>query len=102
MEYRFVFLPAIGNDNMPFYGSSVATKKIAEEQLSLIADYTLHLHNRDIMMDYSNAGYIEMYIDGDWEAVEEHQLVHQQKYRNRLKMVAVSTHSYGSDLISIL
>ncbi|MCK4843252.1 MAG: hypothetical protein KAT04_15430 [Methylococcales bacterium] len=70
-EYRFVFCPAIGLSQTPFYGDSVSSLELAEGQLNIIANYTLHLHNENLMQDYSNVGYIEKYIDDDWEEIEE-------------------------------
>jgi len=71
MEYRFVFCPAIGVSKMPFYGDSVSSQELAEGQLNIVANYTLHLHNENLIKDCSNIGYIEKFIDGDWEEIEE-------------------------------
>ncbi|MCK4841952.1 MAG: hypothetical protein KAT04_08720 [Methylococcales bacterium] len=71
MEYRFVFCPAIGLCQKPFYGDSVQSKERAEGQLNIIANYTLHLQNENLMQDHSNVGYLEVFIDDDWEEVEE-------------------------------
>ena len=71
MKFRFVFFSAIGASQIPFYGSSVSSQELAEGQLNIISNYTLHLHNENLMQDYSNFGYIEKFIDDDWEEIEE-------------------------------
>ena len=71
MEYRFVFCPAIGVTQEPFYGNSVGSEELAQEQLNIIAEYTLHLHKNNLMQDYSNLGYIELFDGEDWNEIIE-------------------------------
>ena len=71
MEFRFVFCPAVGLTQEPFYGTSVASKGLAQDQLNVIAEYTLHLHKTNVMQDYSNCGYIEAFDGEDWTEIEE-------------------------------
>ena len=39
--------------------------------LNAIADYTLMLHETSLMPDYSNYGYIEEWIDGEWLEIDD-------------------------------
>ena len=71
-EYRFTFYPAIDRDSNPFIGDPVESKEIAENQLYIIAGYTLHLHETSLMLDYSNYGTIEKREGGgEWEEMGE-------------------------------
>jgi len=74
MGFRFVFCPAIGVSKAQFYGAEVINIKIAKDQLNIIANYTLHLHNENLIKDHSNIGYIEKFIKGNWEEIEEDEI----------------------------
>lgn len=73
MKYRFVFYPAIGATQAPeFKGQPVSSLELAEGQMNIIANYTLHLHENNLMTDFSNTGYIERRgLNGDWEELSE-------------------------------
>ena len=73
-EYRFTFCPAIDRNLNSFVGDVVESKEIAENQLSAIARYTLHLHEIGLMPDYSNYGFIEKRDGGgEWEEMGEYE-----------------------------
>ena len=66
-EFRVHFDPQVESKFEPFIGDPVINIKVAEDQLNMIAMYTLHLHETSIMPDYSNYGYIEVKgDDGVW------------------------------------
>jgi hypothetical protein len=71
-EYRFSFDPAFEEDVDPFVGKPVNSRELAEKQMSLIAQYTLYLHEVDLMYDYSNLGFLEKRDPGGlWEVIED-------------------------------
>lgn len=74
MKYRLSFYPAfektgIGGQKDSFM-REYTTLALAREHLNLIADYTLFLHGAEIMPDYSNSGFIEVWDDCEWVEVE--------------------------------
>ena len=72
IEYRFTFDPQFQGDVDPFVGEAVNSKELAEGQLNIIANYTLHLHEISLVPDYTNYGFIEQRIDGgQWETIDE-------------------------------
>jgi len=73
MEFRFVFYPAIGVTQAPeFIGQPVSSLELAEGQMNIISNYTLHLHENKLMTDFSNTGYIERRENnGEWEEISE-------------------------------
>lgn len=74
-EYRFVFEPQFQGDFDPYVGESVSSIELAEEQMSLIAKYTLYLHETSLMPDYTNFGFLERKESGGvWEEVDEDEL----------------------------
>ena len=76
MEYRFVFCPAFGVTTAEsFYGDSVNSQELAEGQMSIIANYTLHLHSNKLMADFLNFERIEKKSNGgEWEEISEDDL----------------------------
>ncbi len=74
-EYRFTFDPQFQGDAAPFVGEPVNSQELAEGQLYIIANYTLHLHETSLMPDYTNYGFLEMRTDGGaWEEIDEDDL----------------------------
>lgn len=74
-EYRFTFDPQFQGDTDPFIGEPVSSQELAEGQLSVVANYTLMLHETSLMPDYTNYGFIEKRETGEsWEIVEEDEL----------------------------
>ena len=72
LEYRVVFFPHFMEYFPHFCGEPVSTQEEAFNSLSVIADYTLYLHEHSLMPDYSNYGYIEQRgRDGEWILVED-------------------------------
>ena len=73
--FRFTFDPEFCGDCDPFVGEPVSTLELAKGQLSVIADYTLHLHECSLMPDHSNYGFVESReAGGRWEQVGEDDL----------------------------
>jgi hypothetical protein len=69
-SYRFKFA-AVFDDRQVFNGEPCDTKTAASQQLEIVANYTLYLHECKFMNDYSNAGWIEQFIDGEWVEIDE-------------------------------
>lgn len=73
--YRFCFNHLLESCKpLVFYGEPVRFISIAESQMNVVANYTLHLHKSKLMDDYSNYGWIEKLIDNDWIEVDEDEL----------------------------
>ena len=70
-RFRACFLPSIETGAKTFITDERSNAEGAKALLDEIANYTLHLQDLGLMSDYSNAGYVEQFIDGDWEEVEE-------------------------------
>lgn len=74
-EYRATFDPQFQGDAGPFISDPVGSQELAEGQLALIANYTLHLHENSLMSDWSNYGFIECREDGgEWIVLDEDDL----------------------------
>ena len=74
-QYRFVFINIMGaEDNGVFTSEPVNSQELAEGQMNLVANYTLHLHECSLMPDYSNYGYIERFEDSVWMPIDEDEL----------------------------
>jgi len=69
-NYRVIFVPAIEKSAIHTFVAYSDDLKGAHVMLKTIADYTLSLHDLDLMPDYSNFGCIEEYIDGDWSEID--------------------------------
>lgn len=70
--YRFCFNHLLESDSpLTFYGEPVRFVSIAESQMNVIANYTLHLHKVKLMDDHSNYGWIETDFSGEWVEVDE-------------------------------
>ena len=75
IKYRMLFSPNVFGCGDPFVGEPVDSQELAEGQLNVIANYTLLLHEQDLMADHSNYGCVErMDDDGDWVDVDEDDL----------------------------
>jgi len=70
--YRFVFCACIGTDE--YRGQEVETLGEAINGLMQIANYTLFLHDKDLMQDFSNYGRVEIFEDGSWVEIDEDEL----------------------------
>ena len=68
--YQVSFVPAIGGGIKPFT-SVTNSLESAKEILKNISNYTLVLHDRGLMHDHSNYGYIETLVDGSWVMLDE-------------------------------
>ena len=62
-----------GDEDFRFITDPVDTYEEAELQLDAIANYTIHLHDTDLMIDYTNAGIIQIFRkdDGEWTDFDE-------------------------------
>ena len=67
-KYKLEFNPKIGLAKQFVRGFE--THAEAEAALSIIADYTLFLHDNLLMNDFSNVGCIYRLEDGDWIEVD--------------------------------
>lgn len=70
-NYRVLFVPAVEKSATESFAVPAESIQEARTILNAIADYTLHMHNKRLMQDYSNFGCVEQFIDGEWEEVEE-------------------------------
>jgi len=70
LNYRLNFIPAleVSSDSITVCSSSLEQSR---QELNIIANYTLFLHDNGMMNDYSNCGWIEELVDGEWEEVDE-------------------------------
>ncbi len=66
LNFRMVFTPAIEFDINKEVIIRSATAKKAQEDLDIISLYTLFLQDNNMMDDYSNMGYVEEFVDGEW------------------------------------
>lgn len=74
-QYRFTFDPSLLSGAGPFVSSPVNSKELAEAQMELVAQYTLHLHEASLMPDHTNYGFLEKRENGGlWEEVDEDEL----------------------------
>jgi len=67
-KISFIYALELGQDA---YIQEFKTLGEAKSALEAIALYTLHLHDKKVMPDYSNVAFIEQYIGGEWEEVDE-------------------------------
>tara|TARA_R110000823_G_scaffold308605_1_gene432249 strand:+ start:1242 stop:1472 length:231 start_codon:yes stop_codon:yes gene_type:complete len=70
LNYRVNFIPAVERTSNSIKIRS-ATLEQATQELNIIANYTLFLHDNGMMQDYSNVGWVEKLVDGVWEEVDE-------------------------------
>lgn len=70
-KFRVLFIPAIESGAKEHSTNEFDTLAEANAVKSAIADYTLFLHDNVLMPDYSNAGWVEQFVDGEWEEVED-------------------------------
>ncbi len=64
MNYKIVFIPILGDK--AGFEQEFATQEEAETALEAISLYTLFLHERNIMEDHSNWGFVYMREGTDW------------------------------------
>lgn len=70
-KFRASFIPALEASAEEFNSEVVGSYELAKAILDNIATYTLYLHGRSVMHDYSNAGWVEQFVDGEWVEIEE-------------------------------
>jgi len=69
-KYRIDFIPAFEAGGWS-YTEEFNDLSVAKIVLNSIANYTLMLHEKELMHDYSNVVWIEIFEDGDWMEIEE-------------------------------
>lgn len=69
-EFRLWFKPSIEKDPEPYITEfdDYASAKLALDE---IAVYTLFLHHQKLMIGYSNIGFIQQMVDGEWEDYDD-------------------------------
>lgn len=72
-EFRACFVPALEASSEEFYSEIVGSYELAKTILENIANYTLYLHGRCVMQDFSNYGWVEQKVKGEWIAFEDEQ-----------------------------
>lgn len=73
--YKIYFIYAVEKSG-DSYNEEFDNLEVAKAALNSIALYTLKLHDNNLMDDYSNCGFIEEFIDGEWQDVDEELLSH--------------------------
>ena len=68
-KFRILFNPKIGCDG-EFIKDGFDDFESARKAMNLIGEYTLMLHERSLMPDYSNYGEVQELINGEWEEAE--------------------------------
>lgn len=69
LNYKLSFVPSLETNSGPIEMRS-ATLEQAKQELDIIANYTLFLHDKGLMRDYSNTSWIKKLVDGEWEDVD--------------------------------
>ena len=69
MEYKVVFYTRLTLGSVPFE-QSYETSAAAEIALDAIANYTLDLHEKNLMPDHSNTGLVMKLVDGEWIEID--------------------------------
>lgn len=70
-KFRFVFAPSLEQQGESYLGDVVGSYESARSIGDAIADYTLLLHKRGLMVDDSNFGVVEQMVDGEWQVFED-------------------------------
>lgn len=68
MDYKAVFIPAVGQDAV--FEQEFKTSEEAEAAIMAIANYTLFLHEVSLMPDYSNCGMVMKRDGDDWIEID--------------------------------
>jgi hypothetical protein len=68
MDYKILFIPAMGREEQ--FEKEYETHQQAEIALDAIANYTLLLHDHDLMADYSNCGMVLERVGDDWIEID--------------------------------
>ena len=69
-KYRIGFIPALEAGGWS-YTEDFNDLSVAKVVLNSIANYTLMLHEKDLMQDFSNVALVEVFEDGEWIEIEE-------------------------------
>ncbi len=70
-DYRTMFIPAIEKYTAGAFTIDADSVDDARKTLAAVANYTLYLHSNQLMHDFSNTGWIEQFIDGEWQEVDQ-------------------------------
>ena len=65
-KISFIYAMELSSDS---YDQEFKTLEEAKAALESVALYTLVLHEKGIMPDYSNVAFIQEYVDGEWEEI---------------------------------
>lgn len=66
-NFKVSFIPALEvNANDDFCIENIHSFDLAVMIKNSLADYTLFLHDRSLMIDYSNMAIIEQNVNGEW------------------------------------
>jgi hypothetical protein len=70
LNYRVNFLPAIeiSSDNIIL---EFNTLEEANQNLNSMAQLLLFMQNNSMMNDFSNTAWVEQFVDGEWEEIED-------------------------------
>jgi len=70
-QFRFCFHPCFESDDSHFESAVCGSYDAAKSRMDAVADYTLYLHNHDLMHDHSNFGWVEQKVGDEWIAFDE-------------------------------
>ncbi len=68
MKFKVIFHPDFEDESI--FNETCATLTEAKAALNAIANYTLFLHDKKFMPDYSNCGWIAELVNGEWQEIE--------------------------------
>jgi len=69
-RFRVLFDACVSSGYTPYESKEYESYSEASSVLMEIAIYTLHLHDRDLMEEYSNYGVVQQFIENEWEDME--------------------------------
>ena len=70
-EFRASFVPAFEASSEAHKSEIVGSYELAKCILDSLANYTLYLHGRSVMQDFSNYGWVEQKINGEWLEIDD-------------------------------
>lgn len=70
LEYRVIFFPAIDSSNESIK-LGFDSRYEADQNLNSMAAMLIFMSSNGMMNDFSNVAWVEQYVDGEWEEVEE-------------------------------
>jgi hypothetical protein len=70
-EFRASFIAAFEASNEAYKSETIGSYELAKTILDDIANYTLYLHECSLMHDFSNYGWVEQKVDGEWIEIDD-------------------------------